>query len=73
MGFVDYSWSRHNIKFKDCLKDIRGHIFGYSLGGVFFFVLVSIPIINLIVSPLATSYFTLLWLENNEYRNKITE
>lgn len=73
MGFVDYSWSRHNIKFRDCLRDIKAHMWGYSLGGVFFFVLVSIPIINLIVSPLATSYFTLLWLENNEHRNKITQ
>ncbi len=73
MGFIDYSWSRHDIRFRDCVKDVKSNLWGYSLGGVFFFVLVSIPIINLIVSPLATSYFTLLWLENNEYRSKITE
>lgn len=73
ISFVDYSWSRHDIGFGSCLKDVRKNLWGYSLGGVFFFVLVSIPIINLIVAPLATSYFTLLWLKNNEHSSQITE
>lgn len=73
VSFIDYSWARHNIKFSNCLSDLRRNFIGYGIGGTFFFILVSIPIVNLIVSPLATSYFTLLWLKNNEHRNKVTE
>lgn len=69
IGFLDYSWSRHNIVFKSCLNDVRKNLLNYSLGGGFFFVLVSIPVINLIVSPWATSYFTILWVKNNERRH----
>lgn len=72
VSFIDYSWSRHDIKFSSCINDLRKNILGYGLGGAFFFVLVSVPIINLIVSPLATSYFTLLWLKNNEHSDQIT-
>jgi CysZ protein len=69
ISFIDYSWSRHNIKFSACLNDVRKNFLGYALGGGFFFIIVSIPIINLIVPPLATSYFTILWLKNNESRH----
>lgn len=71
--FLDYSWARHNIKFGSCFGDIRRHVVGYALGGAFFFIIVSIPVINLVVAPLATSYFTILWMKNNERINKITE
>jgi CysZ protein len=66
IGFVDYSWSRHNIPFKNCFSDVKKNIINYSFGGGFFFILVTIPIVNLIVSSWATSYFTLLWVRNNE-------
>ena len=69
IGFIDYSWSRHNIPFKSCVGDLKKNILNYGFGGGFFFILISVPVINLIVSPWATSYFTLLWLENNESRN----
>lgn len=64
--FVDYSWSRHGLTFKSCFKDMKSNFVDYGLGGGFFFLLVSIPIINLIVPPVATSYFTILWVKNNE-------
>lgn len=64
--FVDYSWSRHGLTFGSCLKDLKSNLIDYGLGGGFFFLLVSIPIINLIVPPVATSYFTILWVKNNE-------
>lgn len=67
IGFVDYSWSRHSIPFRSCVSDVKKNLINYSFGGGFFFILISVPIINLIVSPWATSYFTLLWLKNNEY------
>jgi CysZ protein len=63
--YVDYSWIRHDIIFKDCLKDIWRNIFSYSIAGGFFFILVSIPVVNLVVPALATSYFTILWMKNN--------
>lgn len=72
-GYVDYSWSRHNMPFKECRSDISGNIFSYGIGGFFFMIIVSIPIINIIVPSLATSYFTILWVKNNEHRRKITE
>jgi CysZ protein len=62
--FLDYSWSRHEMTFGECLSDIKKNLMGYLLGGGFFFILVSIPVVNLIVPSLATSYFTTLWLKN---------
>lgn len=63
--FLDYSWSRHDMKFKDCASDLKGHLAGYSFGAAFFFMLVSVPLVNLIVPALATSYFTTLWVRNH--------
>lgn len=60
--FVDYSWSRHNMHFTDCLKDTMKNILPYSTGGAIFLALVAIPIVNAFVPAFATSYFTVLWL-----------
>ena len=73
MGFIDYSWSRHDISFSDCKIDLRRNFLSYAIGGGVFMVIVSVPIINIIVPSLATSYFTVLWIKNNEYRNQITK
>lgn len=73
ISYVDYSWSRHNIVFSDCRKDIRKNFLSYILGGGIFMMIVSVPIINILVPSFATSYFTILWMKNNEHRNKITE
>lgn len=64
--FIDYSWSRHDLSFKECLRDLRKNLAGYSFGGAFFFIIVSVPLVNLVVPPLATSYFTTLWMKNHE-------
>ena len=69
IGFLDYSWSRHNVSFGSCVNDIRKNLIKYSIGGGIFFLLVSVPVLNLIVPPLATSYFTLLWVNNHELSN----
>ena len=67
--FLDFSWSRHEWKFSQCLGDLKSNLIGYALGAGFFFLLVSIPLVNLVVPSLATSFFTTLWLKNNESRS----
>lgn len=64
--FVDYSWSRHDLSFGACLKDIIKNIFPYSLAGIIFLFMVAIPIVNAFVPAFATSYFTVLWLHRQK-------
>jgi CysZ protein len=64
--FVDYSWSRHDLNFGECLKDVIKNILPYSLGGFFFLLMVAIPIVNAFVPAFATSYFTVLWLHRQK-------
>jgi CysZ protein len=64
--FVDYSWSRHDLHFGQCLSDVTKNIFPYSLGGLFFLLMVAIPIVNAFVPAFATSYFTVLWLHRQK-------
>lgn len=63
--FVDYSWSRHEMHFGSCLKDATSNLLPYSISGGFFLVMVTIPLINAFVPALATSYYTVLWLQRN--------
>lgn len=67
--FVDYSWSRYNMHFTACFKDLLTNIIPYSIGGFIFLLLIAIPIVNAFVPALATSYFTVLWLHR---QNKIS-
>ena len=64
--FVDYSWSRHESSFGVCLKDVISNLFPYSFAGLFFIILISVPIINAFVPAWATSYFTILWLHRQK-------
>lgn len=66
--FIDYSWSRHNMPLSSCMKDLVLNLIPYSFSGLFFLVVVSIPVINALVPAWATSYFTVLWLHR---QNKI--
>ncbi len=67
--FVDYSWSRHDMHFGECLKDVMVNIIPYSMGGFIFLMMVAIPVVNAFVPAMATSYFTVLWLHR---KNKIS-
>ncbi|WP_408098663.1 EI24 domain-containing protein [Peredibacter sp. HCB2-198] len=67
--FVDYSWSRRNMHFGECFKDVLKNIIPYSISGAIFLLLVAIPIVNAFIPALATSYFTVLFL----YRQKKIE
>ncbi len=60
--FIDYSWSRHDLHFGSCLKDVLLNIIPYGLTGFLFLLLVTVPIINAFIPALATSYYTVLWL-----------
>ncbi len=60
--FIDYSWSRNNMHFGACMKDLGLNFIPYAFSGFFFLMLVSVPIINALVPAWATSYFTVLWL-----------
>jgi CysZ protein len=64
--FVDYSWSRHDLGFGECLADVLRNIIPYSVSGFLFLLLVSLPIINAFVPAMATSYFTVLWLKRQK-------
>jgi CysZ protein len=61
--FVDYSWSRHDLSVATCLKDVFKNIIPYSLSGLIFLALLAVPLLNTFVPALATSYFTVLWLD----------
>lgn len=60
--FIDYSWSRHDIKAKQCFIDLVKNFFPYTATGFIFLLFVSVPIINAFVPAFATSYYTVLWL-----------
>ncbi len=67
--FVDYSWSRNDVHFGQCLADTMKNIIPYTMSGFAFLMLVSIPLVNTLVPALATSYYTVLWLQR---QNKIS-
>lgn len=64
--FVDYSWSRHDLPVTKCIKDVTVNIVPYSLSGAIFLALVAVPVVNAFVPALATSYFTVLWLDRQK-------
>lgn len=64
--FVDYSWSRHELRFSTCMKDLFRNIIPYAASGLIFLILVSVPLINTLVPALATSYYTVLWLNRQK-------
>jgi CysZ protein len=69
--FVDYSWSRHDLHFGACLKDTLKNILQYSLSGFLFLLLIAVPLVNVLIPALATSYFTVLWINKQKHLQKI--
>ncbi len=60
VGFLDYSWSRNDFTFRECLTDIRTSFFSYGIMGGVFLVLITIPGVNLFILPFGVVYFTVL-------------
>jgi CysZ protein len=69
--FLDYSWSRHQLSFLDCMRDVFENFFSYTLCGGIFLALISIPLVNAFVPSLATSFFTVLWLGRQKKINLV--
>jgi CysZ protein len=61
VGFLDYNWSRHNLKHTDCVKNVTSNFLPYLLSGLFFMAVFSIPIINLFFISYGTVYYAALW------------
>jgi CysZ protein len=59
--FVDYSWSRDGLATGACFRDVLGNIFFYIPAGAIFFLMINIPLMNLFVPAIATSYYTNYW------------
>ncbi len=59
--FLDYAWSRHDLAFGNCVRDLLGSPFAHAFAGAAFLMLVTIPLLNALVPALATSYYTVLW------------
>ena len=66
IGFIDYSWSRHEYPLSKCLKDLAINFWPYTLGGLFFCLIVSVPFLGLFVPSLGTVYFTLVFAEGQK-------
>lgn len=64
--FIDYSWSRHEMNFGQCVGDLFRNILSYGGYGLVFLVLITIPLINALVPAVATSFFTVLWLKRQK-------
>jgi len=71
--FIDYSWSRHEMKFGSCFGDTLKNIFAYSFSGFLFMLLIAIPVVNAFIPALATSYYTVLWLHRHQKIDLLTE
>lgn len=66
VGFVDYSWSRHELEFRGCLDSVRKSFLGFAISGSIFMGLIAIPIVNLFTLPYAVIYYTIFFNRNNE-------
>lgn len=66
ISFVDYSWSRHDLKFGKCVSDLRASFIPYTASGAVFLVMVGIPVVNLFALPYSVIYYTVLFSKNQK-------
>lgn len=66
VGFLDYSWSRKNLKFGECVNDIRTSFFSYGVAGGIFLLLITVPIVNLFALPFGVVFFTVLFVRKSQ-------
>ena len=62
--FLDYSWSRHQMQFSECLGDFKEPWVIYGLSGATFGFLLALPYIGILAFSLANIYFTILFVRN---------
>jgi CysZ protein len=71
ISFLDYSWSRKELSFGECVSNLRGSFFSYLITGSAFMALISIPIVNLLVLPYAVVYYSVLYYSKEQIENSI--
>lgn len=64
-SLVDYTWAVHDLSLAKCLADYRKNFFFYTVSGGFFFLWISIPVLNLLVLPFGVTYFTIGFLKKH--------
>lgn len=62
--YCDYSFDNHKVNFKLMIKILKKHKFKSFLFGIVISFLSVIPIINLIIMPVAICSATVIWVEN---------
>ena len=60
-GFIDYSWSRYQMNFKECLGQIKRIFIPFSIFGMIFSGAMAIPFVNLFFLPLGVVVFSVLF------------
>lgn len=58
VSFIDYSWARHDLGLRECIKNYKNGLFSYGIGGLVFMFLISLPVVNLFALPFAVIHFT---------------
>jgi CysZ protein len=61
VSFLDYTWSRHELPFRECIGDVKKSFIHYGLSGAIFLALITIPVFNLFLLPFGVVYFTILF------------
>ncbi|WP_372654602.1 EI24 domain-containing protein [Halobacteriovorax sp.] len=61
ISFLDYSWSRKELSFSECINSLRKSFLTYLLTGCVFMGLISMPILNLFILPFAVIYYSVLF------------
>lgn len=62
--FLDYNWSRRELGLRECLGNVRRMFLSYSLAGLVFLVLITVPFLNLFVFSYGVVYFSVLFVKN---------
>ncbi|OFZ14517.1 MAG: hypothetical protein A2X86_17900 [Bdellovibrionales bacterium GWA2_49_15] len=65
INFLDYPWSVQDLSWKEIIKELKGNTLVYFLSGAVFFLALAIPLLNLMMYPLAVIFFSCLQLELN--------
>ncbi|MDH4468728.1 MAG: EI24 domain-containing protein [Bacteriovoracaceae bacterium] len=72
--YLSFTWSREELSAGQAMRDLLKNFLSYFLSGAFFFLLVNIPLVNVIVPSLGTVFFTVLYYQNqNQDKETIKE
>ncbi len=66
INFLDYSWSRNNYTFGECIKFLKSSVFVTIISGVVTMFFMSIPVINLFALPFSVIFFTIIFVKKEK-------